>query len=124
MISQPKWGSNGEDLDKGFVCNKGEWGHVGRNRVSPLEMGTRGGGRGVHVFPSAEEIAVIAVIADIASDRKTKPTTEARRHREQQGSDTVRSDGVTKIASIARDQKNQKLTRRPGGAENRIGRCE
>jgi hypothetical protein len=45
LISQPKWGSNGEDLDKGFVCNKGEWGHMGRNRVSPLEMGTRGGGR-------------------------------------------------------------------------------
>jgi hypothetical protein len=29
-----------------FVCNESRWGDLGRNRVSPLEMGTEGRGRG------------------------------------------------------------------------------
>jgi hypothetical protein len=28
-----------------FVCNESRWGHMGRNRVSPLEMGIEGRGR-------------------------------------------------------------------------------
>ena len=28
-----------------FVCKAGAWGDMGRNRVSPLEMGTEGRGR-------------------------------------------------------------------------------
>src|SRR6478672_1566371 len=38
-----EWGSNGDDSDKRFVCNNGEWGYLGRNHVSPLEMGMTGG---------------------------------------------------------------------------------
>ena len=28
-----------------FVYNESKWGDMGRNRLSPLEMGTKGGGR-------------------------------------------------------------------------------
>jgi hypothetical protein len=41
----------GEEMGRndvsGFVCNESRWGHMGRNRVSSLEMGTSGRGRGI-----------------------------------------------------------------------------
>ena len=40
---------NGEQMGRfeisAYVCNNGVWGRMGRNRVSRLEMGIRGGGR-------------------------------------------------------------------------------
>ena len=53
---------SGEDMGRnevsGFVCNESRWGHMGRNRVSPLEMGTMGGGR-VSTIPMGRKIANI-----------------------------------------------------------------
>jgi hypothetical protein len=41
--------TNGDEMGRNwisaFICNTGSWGHMGRKRVSPLEMGTGGGGR-------------------------------------------------------------------------------
>jgi hypothetical protein len=40
---------NGDEMGRNevsvFVCNVSAWGDLGRNRVSPLEMGTEGRGR-------------------------------------------------------------------------------
>jgi hypothetical protein len=38
-----------------FVCNESRWGDMGRNRLSPLEMGIKGGGR-VSIDPQAKEV--------------------------------------------------------------------
>lgn len=39
---------NGDEMGRNsvsaFICNIGAWGYMGRNRVSPLEMGIEGGG--------------------------------------------------------------------------------
>lgn len=40
-----------------FVCNVSGWGHMGRNRVSPLEMGTKGRGR-VSDVPTCEDAEI------------------------------------------------------------------
>jgi len=34
-----------------FVYNESKWGDMGRNRLSPLEMGSKGGGRGIPISP-------------------------------------------------------------------------
>jgi hypothetical protein len=40
-------GKNGDEMGRNsvsaFICNIGAWGHMGRDRVSPLEMGIKGG---------------------------------------------------------------------------------
>ena len=38
-----------------FICNESRWGCMGRNRLSPLEMGSKGGGR-VSQSPQVKEI--------------------------------------------------------------------
>ena len=60
-----KWGGMGSKAVTPMFSTLETWGHMGRNRVSPLEMGTRGGG-GVFRIP------MIAGIAEIARDRKGK----------------------------------------------------
>src|SRR5947209_2459754 len=58
-------GTHGEESYNCFLCNRGGWGSMGRKRVSLLKMGTEGGVGGAQSAP-------IAVIADIARDRKGK----------------------------------------------------
>lgn len=80
------------------VCNNDAWGYMGRNGISPLEMGIGRGGR-VSRYPHSHEIAENGkpdspqINADergfgkprirrrltLMSQIKNKPTTEARR---------------------------------------------
>jgi len=60
--------TNGEEMGRNevsiFVCNESRWGHMGRNRVSPLEMGIEGRGRvSGHPHPAS---------AGLAGERKNK----------------------------------------------------
>ena len=67
--------NNGDEMGRNpvssFICNIGAWGHVGRNRVSPLEMGIEGGGRGVQGPQAAKDIRR-------QGNRKLNLTTEIR----------------------------------------------
>jgi hypothetical protein len=49
IAQRTEWGGNGEEMGRNevsaFVCKASGWGHMGRNGVSPLEMGTEGRGR-------------------------------------------------------------------------------
>ena len=46
-------GKNGDEMGRNsvnaFICNIGAWGYMGRNRVSPLDMGIERGGRGAKI---------------------------------------------------------------------------
>jgi hypothetical protein len=53
-----------------FVCNESRWGDLGRNRVSPLEMGIEGRGRGIPVSPFPK--------AEVAEELERSMTTRAR----------------------------------------------
>ena len=51
------WGGTGDEMGRNelsvFVYNESKWGDMGRNRLSPLEMGSKGRGEGIQV-PQAD----------------------------------------------------------------------
>jgi hypothetical protein len=56
LISQPSV-EDGDEMGRNevsaFVCNASGWGHMGRNGLSPLEMGIEGRGR-VSRYPHSQ----------------------------------------------------------------------
>jgi hypothetical protein len=65
---------NGEEMGRNevsaFVCKASGWGHMGRNGVSPLEMGIEGRGRGIR-HPHSPK-------AEVAEELERSMTTRAR----------------------------------------------
>jgi hypothetical protein len=87
-------GKNGDEMGRNsvsaFICNIGAWGYMGRNRLSPLEMGSKGGGRYPNI-PKAKEIGRRV-------DGKTQPELGMERSEEKQGRNTPHGGCATWFA--------------------------
>ena len=72
-----------------FVYNESKWGDMGRNRLSPLEMGSKGRGEGIQ-DPQAKEV-------ERQVDRKLNLDSECGSTEEKQDRNTAEGGCATRV---------------------------